>query len=186
VSKLLTLRTAVELIGHEAIVREWYKDSVGVGTWGVGVTNASGHEVDRYKDAPTSIKRVLDVYIWLLREVYIPPVLKAFADFDLNEHQFAAAVSFHYNTGRIHNTAWVGMVKKGQRAAARQFLTTHYLNKGTLQSRRNAEAALFFDGKWEHEDGMVSVFPVRKPSYQPNFSAGVRVDIRKDMAEAMA
>lgn len=33
-------------------MREWYKDSKGIGTWGIGVTNASGQAVNRYKDDP--------------------------------------------------------------------------------------------------------------------------------------
>ncbi|WP_010218837.1 glycoside hydrolase family protein [Sphingomonas sp. PAMC 26621] len=100
----ITARIACELVGAEGIVREWYRDSVGVGTWGVGVTDASGHLVDRYKDKPATIERVLEVYIWLLRTKYGPEVLAAFKGRALTEAQFAAALSIHYNTGAIAAT----------------------------------------------------------------------------------
>ena len=55
-SNIITVKIAQEIVSHEAIVREAYKDSVGVWTWSVGITNASGHKVfPRYKDNPQSL-----------------------------------------------------------------------------------------------------------------------------------
>lgn len=182
----ITVRGACELAGAEGIVREWYLDSAvpPVGTWGIGVTNASGHLVDRYKDQPASIERVLQIYIWLLRTNYAPAVLAAFKGRALTEAQFTAALSFHYNTGAIGGTAWVGLYLAGKVADARKFLETHYLNDGDLKQRRMDEAALFFDGRWKHLDGLVNVYPVRKPSYLTGKPA--LVDIRADVAAALA
>lgn len=182
----LTVRAACELVTHEAIVLEWYKDSKGVGTWGIGVTDASGHKVDRYKDNPQTVQRCLEVYVWLLRNQYIPPVLKAFAGTKLSEAQFAAALSFHYNTGAIEHTDWVKLFRQGRDGEARKFLETHYLNGGDLTARRKAEAALFFDGVWSADNGTTIVWPVRKPSYTPDWSRPREVDIRADMAKALA
>lgn len=184
----LTPRVACELVGHEAIVREFYFDNAKppVGTWGVGVTSRSGHKVERYKDNPQTIERCLEVYVWLLRNRYIPDVMDAFEGFHLTESQFAAALSFHYNTGKIEATSWVTLWRSGQHAAARQFLETHYLNGGVLTKRRKAEAALFFDGKWSKDNGFTNVIPVRKPSYTPNFSKAVRTHIMPDMVNALA
>lgn len=39
---------AIEVASHKALIRQTYKDSVGVLTWCVGMTNATGHKVDRY------------------------------------------------------------------------------------------------------------------------------------------
>lgn len=181
----LTARVALELVGHEAIVLEAYKDSKGIWTWGIGVTDRSGHSVGRYKDAPQTVEHVLAVYIWLLRNRYIPDVLKAFAGIKINEAQFAAALSFHYNTGAIGKTDWVKLFRQGKDAEARKFLETHYLNEGDLEGRRKAEAALFFDGVWT-EDGKATIIPVRKPSYQPNFRQSKRVDIRADLDKVLA
>lgn len=172
----LTARTAAELVGHEAIVLEWYLDSEDVGTWGIGVTDKSGHSVARYKDNPQTIGRVLEVYIWLLNTNYIPDVREAFAGCELTEAQFAAALSFHYNTGAIERTDWVKLFKAGKLKAARDFLETHYLNAGDLTERRKKEAALFFDGTWSG-DGTAQVIPVSKPSYRPSFRRAERIDI---------
>jgi lysozyme len=182
----LTVRAALALAKQEAIVREWYLDSENVGTWGIGVTNASGHNVDRYRNNPQSIERCLEVYLWLIHTRYLPDVEKAFAGHDLTENELAAALSFHYNTGAIENTSWVKLFLAGQRKQARIFLETHYLNGGALSRRRRQEAALFFDGTWPGATGTVLVYPVRKPNYKPDFSHPQAVDIRADMEKAMA
>lgn len=174
----LTAQIAAEIVGHEAIVLEWYLDSAKppVGTWGIGVTNRSGHNVDRYKDNPQTIERCLEVYVWLLNTNYIPDVRKAFAGCRLTAAQFAAAISWHYNTGAILRSDWVDFFRSGQLRAARKFMETHYLNGGDLTERREKEAALFFDGIWSG-DGSTIVWPVRKPSYRPDWSKPSRIDI---------
>lgn len=172
----LTARGAAEIVSHEAIVQEAYKDSVGVWTWSVGITAASGVNVAAYKDNPQSIETCLRAYVNRLNAVYIPGVLKAFGTMALNEAQFAAAVSFHYNTGAIGTTDWVKKWMAGDVRGARTFLETHYLNGGTLTDRRKKEAALFFDGKWDG-DGTAVVYPVSKPSYTPKWSGGKRIDV---------
>lgn len=170
----LTPRVALELISHEAIVPEAYRDSVGVWTWGVGVTNASGHDVSRYVDNPQSIERCLEIYLWLLRTNYIPAVEQAFSGHTLTEAQFAAALSFHYNTGKILVAEWVKQWKRGDPAARTSFL--NWRKPPEIIPRRTKERDLFFDGKWSN-DGKALVIPVRKPSYTPNFGAAKRVDV---------
>lgn len=180
----LTPRVALELISHEAIVPEAYKDSVGVWTWGVGVTNASGHEVHpRYKDKPQLIARCLQVYIWLLQTKYIPAVEKAFSGCQLTEAQFAAAVSFHYNTGAIATADWVDEWKAGNPAARTSFM--RWRKPPEIIPRREKERDLFFDGKWSN-DGKATVIPVKKPSYTPNFAAAKRVDVSAILKELIA
>lgn len=174
----ITARVAAEIIGHEAIVQEAYYDNAKPPrlTWGIGVTDASGHKVSRYIDNPQPIERCIEVYLWLLKTKYLPDVLKAFGDRDLAEHELAAALSFHYNTGAILRSDWVQDVRHGRLTAARKFLETHYLNGGDLKKRRKEEAALFFDGKWSN-DGTTTVWEVRKPGYTPNWSRGHKVRI---------
>lgn len=179
----LTEKIALELIGHEAIVREAYLDSVGVWTWGVGVTNASGHNVDRYKDNPQSIERCLEVYVWLLREKYLPDVLEAFAGHKLSENQLGAALSFHYNTGAIKRASWVKSFTAGDVSRAR----TEFMNWRSppeIIPRREKERDLFFDGRWSG-DGRSLVYPVRKPSYTPDWSRALRVDVRNALKTAL-
>lgn len=171
----ITARIAAELVGHEAIVQEAYKDSVGVWTWGVGVTNASGHSIDRYKDNPQPIAKCLEIYVWLLREKYAPAVRAAFAGHNLTEAQFGAALSFHYNTGSISKASWVRFWKEGEIAKARTSFM-EWRKPPEIVKRRQAECDLFFDGEWSG-DGRATVYPVRKPSYAPNWGGATRVDV---------
>lgn len=179
----LSVKGMLELISHEAIVTEAYKDSKGVWTWGVGVTDKSGHRVGRYKDAPQTLEHVLRIFVWLVREKYLPDVLKAFEGYPLTDEQLAAAVSFHYNTGKIKQATWVKLYKEGNIDEARkQFMFWRIPEE--IIPRREKECALFFDGKWS-SNGKALVIPVRKPSYVPNFKQAKRVDIQADLEEAM-
>lgn len=179
----LTPRVALELIAHEAIVQEAYKDSAGVWTWGIGVTNASGHNVDRYKDNPQTIERCLDVYLWLLREKYIPSVVKAFQGFILSEAQFTAALSFHYNTGAISRAGWVKKAKAGDMEGAKRAFM-EWRNPPEIIARRQKECDLFFNGRWS-QDGKATVYDVRKPSYSPNWKTARRVDVSETLTGLM-
>ncbi|RYG88816.1 MAG: hypothetical protein EON59_03235 [Alphaproteobacteria bacterium] len=177
----LTARVVLELIGHEAIVQEAYRDSVGVWTWAVGVTNASGHEVHpRYKDKPQTLRKCLEVSIWLMERKYLPDVLAAFAGHTLSEAQLAAALSFHYNTGAIGRAGWVKLFKAGKIAEARVAFM-EWRNPPEILPRRAKERDLFFDGRWS-QDGKSTVYPVAKPSYAPKWSGAKRVDIWGDVA----
>lgn len=180
----LTQRVAMEIIGHEAIVPEAYKDSKGVWTWGIGVTDGSGHKVSRYKDNPQPLDHVLRVYLWLLREKYIPGVVKAFEGFVLTETQFAAALSFHYNTGAILTAQWVQRVKAGDRTGARRSIMD-WKRPAEIIPRREKERDLFFDGKWS-QDGKACLLGVRKPSYQPDWKSAKRIDVAAPLTAAMA
>lgn len=180
-SNKLTAKAAAELIAHEAIVQECYKDSQGIWTWSVGVTNASGHKVyPDYLDKPQPVRKCLEVFIALLHEKYIPAVDKAFAGHTLSESRFAAALSFHYNTGAILSADWVKKWNAGDIAAAKAGIMS-WRKPPEIIPRREKERDLFFDGKWS-QDGKATVYPVKKPSYAPNFGAAKRVDIAADLA----
>ena len=180
----LTVRVAQEIVEHEGIVPEAYLDSVGVWTWGIGVTGKSGHMVGRYKDNPQTIERCIEIYVWLLRNQYVPDVLAEFEGHTLTEEQFAAALSFHWNTGAIRQASWCDAWKAGDIVdARRRFLD--WKKPASIIPRREKEAALFFDGVWS-QDGKASVIPVSKPSYSPNFAKAKQVDIRVQLGSALA
>ncbi len=185
VTKNITERIMLEIVEHEAIVREAYKDSVGAWTWGVGVTSASGHSVTRYQDNPQTIEHCLKIYEWLLRTKYLPDVLAAFPGVSLTENELGAALSFHWNTGAIGRAEWVKSYLAGKRDAARE----QFMNWSTpreIIGRRKLERDLFFDGKWS-SDGRVTVYQrVRKPSYTPDWSSATQVDIRDELRKVMA
>lgn len=176
---LLSRRVLVELAQHEGVVLEAYKDSKGIWTWGIGVTNASGHGVLRYKDNPQTLERVFEIYEWLLRTKYLPDVLEAFKGFPLSENQLAAALSFHYNTGAIKRASWVKSFLSGNgRRARREFM--NWRSPREIIPRREKERDLFFDGVWSNKDGKVTVYEkVNKPSYTPRWSSAKSVEYRE-------
>ena len=171
----ITPRIAAELIAHEGIVREAYKDSVGVWTWSIGVTDKSGHLVGRYKDDPQPLERCLEIYEWLLRTRYLPSVQAAFAGHDLTENQLGGALSFHYNTGGIGKASWVKQWKAGDVAGARAGIM-NWRNPPEIIPRREKERDLFFDGKWSG-DGFGTEYSVKKPAYTPDFASAKRIRI---------
>lgn len=179
----ITERIMLEVIEHEGIVPQAYKDSRGIWTWGVGVTDASGHRVGRYIGNPVSIERCLEVYEWLLRERYLPAVLRAFEGIALSEAQLGGALSFHWNTGAIENATWVETFMRGNADLAyRQFM--NWSSPREIIPRRRAEQALFFKGKWA-SDGIVPVYMAvsrwRKQPIDP-----VLVDIRTTLRIVVA
>jgi lysozyme len=181
--KTLTPRIALEIVAHEGIVREAYRDSTGVWTWSVGITNVSGHTVyPRYKDQPQPLEHCIGVFKWLLETRYLPAVLAAFGRHDPSEAELAAALSFHWNTGAIGRASWLRMLVEGNVAGARTAIMD-WSHPASLTARRRREQALFFDGRWTN-DGTALVYGVSKPSYRP---AGARkVDIRAAISAAFA
>ena len=179
-SSLITKQGYLELLSHEGMVLEAYKDSKGIWTWGVGVTNNSGHIVyPRYKDNPQSIKKVIDIFKWLVETKYLPDVLEAFEGISLTKEQLAAAVSFHYNTGAIKRAAWVKSFKAGNITQARKEIM-NYCKPREIIERREKERNLFFDGVWSN-DGKTNLYTrVRKPSYSPVWSSLKRIDISEE------
>jgi len=176
----LTTRIVTEVAYHEGIVREAYKDSVGVLTWSAGITSASGHSVERYVGNPQPLARCLDVYVWLLREKYLPSVLRAFKGHDLTESQLAAALSFHWNTGAISRASWVQHFKAGDNAKARKAFM-NWVKPVEITDRRKAERDLFFDGKWSG-DGTIMEWTVVRPNKSVDWSKGRRVNVSGEIA----
>ena len=163
--RTLTPRILGEILQHEGLAREAYRDSVGVWTWSVGITDASGHKVARYRDNPQSIARCLEVFVWLLETRYLPVVLAAFGAFEPEEHQLAGALSFHYNTGAIGRASWLKRFLAGDSEAARRTILD-WRRPPEILPRRKRERDLFFDAKWSG-DGTMAVYDVSKPGYRP-------------------
>lgn len=180
----ITSNIAMEIVAHEAIVREAYRDSVDVWTWSVGITTSSGHDVfPRYKDNPQPLRRCLEVFEWVLRTNYAPDVEDAFKGHTLSEAEFGAALAFHYNTGGIGRATWVRLWKAGDVAGARSSFM-NWSKPPEIIPRRKKERDLFFDGKWS-SDGTATEFPVKKPSYQPDLRNGKKVEIKGILDELL-
>lgn len=170
-----------ELVSHEGIVLESYKDSRGIWTWGIGVTDASGHTVKRYRDNPQTIHKVLEIFEWLVRTKYLPNVQDAFTR-DLTKEQLAAALSFHYNTGGIRKASWVKSFNAGNdELAEKQFM--NWSSPKEIIPRREKERDLFFHGDWSNNGTALVYQKVNKPSYKPSSKSATRINILKELKE---
>lgn len=177
----ITYRCALEVASHEGLVRQAYKDSVGVWTWSIGITSASGHNVERYIGKPQTLEHCLAVYVWAL-EKYASDVRTAFAGTDITEEQFAAALSFHYNTGAIGRATWVKQFKAGAVAGARGSIM-NWRTPAEIIPRREKERDLFFDGEWSG-DGTVTEYRRLTSKSIPVWSSAARTDIREALRTA--
>lgn len=174
---------AMEVASHEAIVRQAYKDSVGKWTWSVGLTSATGHKVERYIGKPQSLEHCLRVYAWAL-DNYANEVRRAFEGFPLTKAQFAAALSFHWNTGKISSASWVRLFKEGKMKAARKAFML-YRKPPEIIERRRREAALLFDGVW-HNNGVMTEWTRVKPSGHIDWSSGKKLNVERELRAALA
>lgn len=140
---------------HEGIVPGPYKDSVGVWTYGIGRTAAAG------APDPAKMKRgmPLNLDAELLRVVELFTVdAQRYAD-DVNkalrrpveQHQFDALVSFHYNTGAIARASLTKRVNIGDFDGA-AILFMHWTKPKEVTERRRAEQRLFRDGIYPSGD----------------------------------
>lgn len=178
----ITYKTALEIITHEAIVREAYKDSVGVWTWSVGITSASGHDVERYIGRAQPMEHCLEIFAWAL-EKYADAVRDAFKGHELTEEQFAAALSFHYNTGAIDRATWVTQWKQGRIADARKGIM-NWNKPPEIKERRKKERDLFFDGKWS-QSGFATEYPEVRDNGSIVWGAAKRVNVEEALRAAM-
>lgn len=160
----LTPRIVAAVAHEEGLVLEAYKDSVGVWTWSIGVTSASGHNVMQYKDKPSTIEAAVAASIDVMRKRYLPAVQQAFEGHRLKDNEIAGALSFHWNTGAIARASWVKFWKAGLMDSARASYLS-WQKPPEIIARRKRDAALFFDGVWP--EPTVPVYSVRKPSYTP-------------------
>ena len=154
-------RGICSLIQHEGIVPAPYLDSVGVLTYGVGHTKAAGKPdpATLPKGMPNDLDSSLEDVFALLNvdlEKYESDVNKAITE-PISQHEFDAAVSFHYNTGAIYSATWVSTLNKGDHAtAANQIM--NWSKPESIIPRRQAEQTLFRDGIYP--DGDIIVWKV--------------------------
>lgn len=137
------------LVLHEGIVPGPYRDSVNVWTYGVGHTAAAGQPIPHLmrRGMPRDMDEALrDVF-----KVFREDLLRYEADVNraikvpLAQHEFDAAVSFHYNTGAIGRASWVKKLNGGDRRGAAEGIMA-WKKPPEIIKRRQAEQALFARG----------------------------------------
>lgn len=140
------------LVAHEGIVPAPYFDSVGVLTYGIGHTRAAGDPdpAKMKRGMPTDLDHALrNVFGVFRRDLakYEAEVNKALGGMKVAQHEFDAAVSFHFNTGAIATAAWVKTWRAGnKKQAAAEIL--NWRKPPEIIPRRTAEQALFRDGTY--------------------------------------
>jgi len=150
----------IELICHEGVVPYPYKDSKGIWTYGVGHTAAAGAPDPQAmpKGVITSLKEVMDLFrIDLIK--YENDVNQA-VKVEMKQHEFDAAVSFHYNTGAIARASWVKQLNAGNKTAAIQGIMS-WVKPVEVYSRRKKEQDLFKKGVYSN-NGFVLVYSADK------------------------
>lgn len=186
----LTARAALELASHEALVRQTYKDSVGVLTWCVGMTNATGHRVERYIGNPAPLQHCMNLFVWALLN-YAKHVDEVFAGHRLTEAQYAAILSFTWNlgAGALRDASWVRHFKAGDMDAAEAAFKTWNKAGGKtvkgLVARRALEADLLFRGKWSN-DGTIIEYTRLRSNMQVDFASAKRVNVTTELRNAFA
>lgn len=179
INNKIDYQVALEVASHEAIVRQAYKDTKGIWTWSIGLTNASGHNVERYIGNPQTLQHCLAVYVWAL-EKYAKEVREAFTR-PLTQAQFAAALSFHYNTGAIKKATWVKSFNAGKIDAAKAEIM-NYKKPPEIIPRRQKEQNLFFNGVWSNK-GTILEYQVNANNKPVNPKA---VNIEQELKAAFA
>ncbi|PRD40863.1 hypothetical protein C5748_24830 [Phyllobacterium phragmitis] len=174
---------ALELSSHEAIVRQAYRDSRGIWTWCVGITSASGHSVERYIKNPQPLDYCLKIFVWALQR-YAQEVNEAFAGVPLTKAQFAAALSFHWNTGAIKTASWVKKFRAGDIAGAKKSFMD-WRKPAEIVPRREKERDLFFSAKWSN-DGRMTEYTRVKANGTPDWSSARKINVEKDLRAAFA
>ena len=142
---------------HEGIVPGPYRDSVGVWTFGIGHTAAAGapDPAKMPRGASSDLARVIAVFRKDLA-AYEDAVARA-VTVDLEQHEFDALVSFHFNTGAISRASLVKRLNEGDRkAAAEGFMD--WRKPPEILERRRAEQLLF--ATREYPEGRIPVWGV--------------------------
>jgi lysozyme len=179
----ITYKVALEVATHEALVRQAYKNPGDVWTWSIGLTSATGHKVERYIGKPQSLEHCLRVYIWAL-DNYADEVREVFKGVPLTEAQFAAALSFHWNTGKIKVASWVKSFKAGNVKKARQEFML-YRKPASIIDRREKERDLFFAGKWA-QTGRIGEYTRLHSNGAIDWSSRRSIDVSGPLRAAMA
>lgn len=141
------------LVAHEGVVPGPYLDSVGVWTFGIGHTKAAGSPdpASLPRGMPADLDAALrEVFTVFRRDLakYEADVERALGRTPAAQHEFDAAVSFHFNTGAIGRAAWVDLWKRGQKADAARSMLANWRKPAEIIGRRTAERDLFLTGSY--------------------------------------
>ena len=182
-AKTMSDRGLLALIRHEGIVPGPYLDVNDIWTFGIGLTAEAGapDPARMPRGMPGDLDAGIREAFRLFRvdiSAYETAVLRA-VKVPLEPHEFDALVSFHYNTGGIAKAALTKALNAGNRAAASDGFMG-WLKPAAIRPRREAERALFADGRYP--TGEIPVWAVDRDG-RVSFARPIR---RLTEAEALA
>jgi lysozyme len=166
-SMKISTRGLIEIASHEGICLDWYLDSVGVPTIGIGQTKYDGF--DPRTAGHLTIEQVFELFKRKIKD-YERPVNAL--GLTLKQHQYDALVSFCYNVGPGN----LAKLCKDRSLAQIGEALMLYVKPPEVAGRRKKEQTLFQTGKYSNTDGRVLVFPVEE--HKPRYSKGYTVDVR--------
>ena len=170
----------VEIASHEGIVPMPYFDSVGVLTFGIGHTRFAGPPDPA--DLPRGIAQPLEMVFDLFREdiVRFSRQVDAAVTVPVEQHEFDALVSFHYNTGGIRRASLTRALNAGNREdAANRFM--RWRKPPEIIGRRRREQSLFRDGTYT-SGGFATVLRATEAG-RVLWSSGKRVNVMELLGE---
>lgn len=141
------------LMEFEGVVLVPYRDAAGVWTIGVGHTAAAGQPDPRHH-APITLGHAVDILKADLGKY--EHEVKAAVKVPLDQHEFDALVSFHFNTGAISIAALTTRLNAGDRGRAGDgflnwaaaTISGKKVRLAGLLARRGAERAIFDHGDY--------------------------------------
>lgn len=169
-----SLMGLIEIASHEAIVPYPYLDSVRVWTWGIGHTHFAGapYPEKMPKGVASSLEDVFEQFKKDM-ERFAQGVNRAIK-VPVSQHEWDAALSFHFNTGGIGRAKWVKSLNRGhRRTAARQIM--NWTRPREIIGRRRKEQSLFRDGTYT-SGGWATVYKANK-SGRVLWRTGKRVNL---------
>lgn len=153
------------IVLHEGVVTKAYRDVAGVWTIGVGHTSNAGPPAVT-PGMVISRDRAMQILAADLAK-FEARVAKAMPG--VPQHVFDGAVSFDFNTGRIHDATWVRRYRAGDMTGAEASLKTWNKAGGKvwqgLVNRRKAEADLIFRGIYPSGMSVVEFGPIPSSMY---------------------
>lgn len=180
----LSREGAIELLGWEAIVLTRYRDSVGVWTLAGGHTKAAGPPDPSTFTGTLTLQQAFDLFTKDVAK-YVADVNAALTH-QVNQGQFDALVSFHYNTGRIHSATVTQAINAADMHTAAacfgQYVRAGGKISDALVRRRAGERHLFETG--EYVNGGHALLLPATPGGVVQWSRGKRVDLRASLQTA--
>ena len=188
-----SIKGLVAIAKSEGIVPAPYLDPVGIWTFGIGHTAMSGapDPAKMERGMPDDVDAAIRYAVSLFQkhiQKYEQEVARA-VKVPLQQHEFDALVSFHFNTGAIFKASATDALNRGDKDDAARRLTLY--NKGRVNGqlvqleglvrRREEERRMFLFGEYPTEG-----ITIWKVNANNKYSQALRIMSSAEMEELLA